>query len=331
MLRLYPGESGGGAAGDDNADEGAQTGPQDGEEEPKAGEGTEEESTAPGPDDESETEEETDDEGELDDETIETLSEAYRERIMKSKAVSDLVNQQIRREVERQVSQRVRGAETETRSEDLASRGRRTAQAVVDLASAVQTEFVKASKGENFKSDVLTPEIMTQRVGEYGTAIAAYISTQFDSAIEEGWDSIFEDAGLPAMSDEQAGELAEMVETFRRMEGDTRQAANAKPYFFTRLFKTLVELGRADGIAKEQSRQSKAKTATEKIVGKSAVAAAKAKLAKEKAPPRTGKSTPAVTGDPLDAYDKAVAAGDKDRAQSIVDQLAKQGWFSGTA
>ncbi|KKN82247.1 hypothetical protein LCGC14_0310600 [marine sediment metagenome] len=334
MLRLYPDETGDTPASDDSAEDDApKTTSESTEEEasvePDTDQTSEDESeTAPDPDAETKEEEEADDAGELDDETIDALGEAYKDRFLKSKPLADEVSKQVRREVERQVSQRVRSVETESRSGDLVTRGKLAAKAVADFATEARAELAKAAKQEDFRSDIVDPEKVVGHLSDYGTAVSAHVSGQFDSAVEKAWASVFDgDEGLSELSEDQAGELAEMVETFRRMEGDARQAEAAKPYFFTSLFRTLVGLGRAEGQEIEKSRASKAKTAGEKIVGKNAVAAAKAKLAKEKAPPKTPKSSGPITGNLEDQYDKAVAAGNTTRAQSIVDQLSKQGWL----
>lgn len=335
MLRLFPGETGGGD-GDDSAEDDAQNLTSDSDEEVEPVDQdteTEDGKKAPGPE-EKESEEEEADTGELDDETLETIAEAYRDRLVKSKHISDLVSKEVRREVERQVSQKTRTSDAESRSGDLIGKGRSAAKAIVDLATIARGELVKAAKSEDFSTDLISDDKLAEHLRDYGAAVVAYNSNRWDSAIEDGWDKTFDgDDGLPALSDEQADELAEIVNTFRRMEGDPRQEAEARPYFISNLFKTLVALGRTDGVAQERARLSKSKVAADKIAGKNAVAAAKAKLSKDKAPPRVGgKGSPArITGDPYEEYDKAIDAGDTDRAQSIVEQLSKQGFLSDQA
>lgn len=287
--------------------------------------GTEQEAeTAPAPEEEPEKAEGADVTAELDEETLEAIAEVYRDRLLSSKALGDQVQQAVRKEVERQVTQTTRVQDAGSRSELLINQGKAAARAVAEIAESAQRELGKAAKGEDFKSELVKPEELVGHLGKYGTAVSAYVSDQFDVAVESAWDAVFSDDGLPPLSEEQAGELAGMIEIFHRMEGDPRQATQSKPYFFANLFRFIAARGLECGATQERTRSEKAKTIGEKIVDKNAIAAAKAKIEKERTPPTAPKSRPrAPTGGATDAaYQEAKKAGDHDRAQSIVDQMA---------
>lgn len=263
---------------------------------------------------------------ELSDEDLEALLAAYKDRFLKSKDLQSEIEKLVRRQVERQVSERTRGYEAETAEERLIEQGKQAARSVASLADLAQKELAKAAKGEDFNADLFKPEEMVRHLGEYGTAVQSIVNNQFDMAIQAAWESVFSDEGLPALSEEQAEELADVLETFNRMKGDPRQAPKSKDYFFSSLLQFVAARGAEFGAAQERDRAAKAKTVSEKIAGKNALAAAKAKLESARRPPSAPKSKPTPkSGDLMEAYREAKKAGDKVRAQELVDEMALQG------
>ena len=179
---------------------------------------------------------------------------------------------------------------------------------------------------KSINSSIFNPTQMQQAIIQYGSAVVAAEKSRFDKAIEEGFDAVFQDM-LPSFSDEQAGELEKILETARRMEGDPNQAAAAPNYFVSSLIKFVAERGVDHGAEQERKRLESRKTLTDKIAGSNAIAAAKAKLERERAPPASPKSVP--TGDDatpsLETYNRLKKEGRYAEAQQVVDEMARLG------
>lgn len=288
----------------------------------------EEEQSETAPDEEEEESAETvADKDELDDETIEAIIEAYRDKVLKSKRLQSDIDRIVRSQVDRQVSERIRTSETESESERLVNQGKAAAKNIADLADAAQRELEKATKGEDFDGSVFKPGELVRHLGEYGLAVQSYINSQVDTALQSAWDATFDESeGLPPLSDEQADDLSGLVETFNRMKNDPRQSDKSRPYLLGSLFKFIASRGKEAGAAQERERSEKARSVRDKIAGKNAVAAAKAKLESSRRPPAApaSKPKPAGSGNLMDDYRAAKKAGDTAKAQSIVDQMATE-------
>src|SRR3990170_3134315 len=277
--------------------------------------------------DEADTTEEPRVTDELDDETLSTLAEAYGDRLLATEQLREQVNRAVSKEVERQVRRTLREREVESQSGDLISVEQAAAQEINRIFSSARSELDKASKGEDFDAAVFNTESLAKHLGSYGSAAQSRAERQVDAAIEGAWDDVFSGDSLPVLSDDQAEELSGITETFNRMRGDPKQSERARSFLFSSLFKFVADRAIETGAVKERERVEKARSASEKIAGKNAIAAAKAKIEKERTPPATPKSSPtepSVGNLSDEAYAKAKAAGDFAKAQAIVDARARR-------
>lgn len=260
----------------------------------------------------------------LDDETTDALIDAYGDKFLASKKLSDRINRMVQTQVEQQVAERTRTLETQGEVANLIERGRRAVTGLTSLAQNAKAELDKAAEGTEFNANVFDPKVFMDHLSDYGQAIVAQVAGRYDGAIQSSIEYMLTQR-LPELTDEQAQEFLGIVQTASRMDGDPKQRSNAKAYFVGASMNFLIDRALEMGAAMETERLSKKTTAAEKIAKSTAIKAAAAKLAKDKAPPATPANLP-QQGAPTGAFDREyyrkLKATDPQKAQDYVQQYS---------
>lgn len=271
---------------------------------------------------------EEEEEFELDDETLDALITAYGEKLAEHPSIKSRLEEEIQRRQQELVEQSTLESRARQTRDAVLVQGR---EAVAGLAKAVE-EYRKAlerlEEGDEIDVDKLpSVEDVQRHIATFGTAVYADVTAEYDQAFAQ---AVMDAAKEVTLTPQDAEEIAKIVATAQRMEGDERQADRAKSYLFGGVMKVMVN--RAKAIAKEEARAEldKKRSAVEKIANSNALKVALAKQAGKKIPPATGQpgAPPAPESlsreDLLRAYEAARDRGDIAEADRLAFELSRR-------
>ena len=288
--------------------------------------GTEETPTA-----QTETPEDADSEdnvADLDDDTLDALAELYGDKFLQSKTLKQRIDKAIEQQVQEQVNRQQRALQGQTEVERLISQGKQAVDKMAQFAQAAKTELDKASRDEEFSAEVFNPQSFMTELSSYGTAIVAEVSSRYDAAIQDTLQEVLS-SKLPPLSSDNQGEILKIVGTAERMEGDPRQAPNAKGYFVSAIVGFLVDRALEAGAIVERERLGKRGTVSKKIADANAIKTAAAKITKNRGnpPPKTPAAEVASSNAHLTTYDsehyRKLKKEDPQKAQEYVDSFGR--------
>lgn len=280
------------------------------------------------PEEEEDLSSESSTEFELDDETLDALITAYGDKLAEHPSLKSRLEEEIQRRQQELIEQSTLESRARQTREAVLVQGR---EAVAGLAKAVE-EYRQAlerlEEGDEIDLNKLPSiEDVQRHVATFGTAVYADVTAEYDQAFAQ---AVMDTAKEVTLTPQDAEEIAKIVATAQRMEGDERQADRAKSYLFGGVLKVLVN--RAKDIAKEEARAEldKKRSAVEKIANSNALKVALAKQAGKKIPPATtGGSTSSAPEslsreDLLRAYEAARDRGDIAEADRLAFELSRR-------
>lgn len=278
--------------------------------------------TAPDAD---ETEEGADEDEDLDDDTIAALVDAYGDRFTKTKAIQKQISRLVAEQVRNQVAEADRARTVASEADTLVAQGREAVTNIASIANAVQDALKDAAEGKEVAANVFDPNILSENIRRYAAAVGQNNARIYESAIDSGFRGLFDDV-LPQLSAEQEVELTTIVNNANRMEQDPNQKASSRGYLMTNLFRFLASRAYEHGVNEERARTDKRKGLKDRVASSNAIAAAKAKLEKQTAPPKTPESAP--KGSPgrytIDDYEAAKKANDHTKAREISEEMIRR-------
>lgn len=268
-----------------------------------------------------------DDEPEITDDDINAILDGLEDRLIENPRLRERIDKLAKAEADRRFEEQRKSATASQESERLIGQGRKAVENLYELIGKAGEQLTKAAKGEEFESVAIDPEKVKESLRDYGAAVNLVARREFDDAFSEGFR-----LAIPAggdLSAEEAETVKTLVATAQRIENDPNQgSAKAKTHLFVEGMKFLVERAKASGAAEARAEIEKRRNALKKIVGdkgENATTAAMAKIARTRAktPPKSPRSEPTATGVAnMDAYRAAKAAGDHEKADQILADMA---------
>jgi hypothetical protein len=265
----------------------------------------------------------------LDDETIAEIAKVYRDKLLSTKEIQSQVKEIIEAQVQQEQTRLQRQAQEQSAVSELLGRGKVALEGLTEMLDSAVSEIEKAQEDEDYTPthDALDPKQFEQYVSDYGMSMVAEVSGRYNRALDAGiLDALSE---LPQLSDEHQQGLQAIIATAQRMEGDPNQARNAVPYATSSFIKFLTSRAREAGAADERERVTTSASVSKKVANSVVAKAAAAKLAasRGKVPPNSGANAKpeAGSGGISEAdYDRAIAKGDFDEADRIVNAMSKR-------
>lgn len=263
---------------------------------------------------------------ELNADDLKSLWDAYGDQLLELDSAKERLEKEVSTKAQRSAAEQQRIVEQRTEVDRLIQEGTDAVNNIFGLLESASTELGKAGRDEEFNQAVLNPQEFEKHFNTYTRAVVAELRGRYTTALDRTILNALND--LPTLTDDQLGELQGIVNNAYRMEGDTRQAPEAAFYATNNLVNFLLARTRESAITEERTRAQSREAVTKKVTEQAAIKAAAAKLAAQRknVPPKgTPNAKDSTDGEVSeDAYDRAIAAGDHDRAQRIVDQLARR-------
>jgi len=265
---------------------------------------------------------------ELTDDELEAFSDAYLDRLLKTKRFGQETDRRIREESDKRVRETERTSASVSEIQRIVDDGRTALNDLLAMEAAARGELEKAAAEQDFKSDVLDRPKFLGNLQRYTQALQAEITHSFNSAFEASFATIFSDL-LPPITEDHAKELAQIVAQAEDLQGssDPRKAAQARPFFVAGMQAFIAKRAYEAGLQVGEKRAESRHTLRDRVADSNAVKVAKATLEAEKNPPPSPKGTPSIKSGAytIDDYRKAKSEGNFDLAQEIVDTMARDG------
>lgn len=268
-----------------------------------------------------------DDEPEVTDEDIEAILDGLEERLINNPRLRARIEAQAKADADRRFEEQRRAQSASQESERLIGQGRQAVESLFTTVNNLAEQLTKAGKGESFEAVALDEDAIKSHLRDYGTAVNLVARREFDEAFSEAFRLAVPVGGN--LTEDEAETVKTLVATAQRIENDPNQgSAKAKNHLFVEGIKFLTERAKAAGAAEARAEIEKRRSALKKIVGdkgENATTAAMAKIARtrSKTPPKGPRAEPTATGVAnMDAYRAAKAAGEHDKADEILAQMA---------
>ena len=271
----------------------------------------------------------------VDDATLETIWEAYQDRILKTPKAQKALQQIVNREVSRARSEVEEAQTEEQKVASIISQGRNAATTIFSLADRVSAEFTKAGEElqkaidgkvfnpQAFDATILDKDKLLQGMKDYGSSIVAATKKSYDDGIQSGFAALFSEK-LPEYADEYGEQLNEIAKIANRMTNDPNQAARAPAFFISGLMNFIADRALEEGAKIGEERVKARQGVKDKITSTNAVKAAKAQLEKEKLPPTSPKSSPVHVGSTIKDYNELLQTNPA-AAQEMVNEWSRLG------
>lgn len=261
---------------------------------------------------------------ELSDDEIDTLIEAYQDKILNSPKLEEKLQEVVKGESARLAEQTSRSREVEQELGVQIQHGRIAVKNMADFAAVAMEQLKKAAEGEPFETNIFNPDAFIQNLQAYGNALSNQRTALLTNAATVSIEALVGDA-LPDLDYDQAQELADIFNAVENARKNPELAANADAYLIYNLMQFVAKSASGVGAQRERQRQEAIRKVSDKVTQKNAVAVASAKLAKQKNPPAVGgkvSSTNRYTAD-LEGYRKAKADGNTAAAEAISERIAR--------
>ena len=268
--------------------------------------------------------------GELDDDTLKTLAEAYGDKLFTTEAFQKRVDEAVKQQVARQTDDYRRQQREQDEVAELLERGEGAVTGMFDMIKTARDELGRAVSEEDYTpptGGVLNDEAFGQHLENYGVAVLAEADGRYLRSLDGAVLNAIR--RLPALSDEQSGEVQTILNNATRIRDDPNQGIAAGfSYLSGALISFLVERARDQGVAEERTRVQSRQTVARKLTDSATTKAAAAKLAAERGNTPPSEPTDAkgeTLGAPSQAlYERLKREGKHDEAQRVVDQMARQ-------
>ena len=263
----------------------------------------------------------TPDDAELDDETLETISDAYLDRLLETKTFGKAYEERLNQEIERRSQDYEREQRASGESEAVLNRGKVALANLRNAFSAAKEQIDKAVEAEleDLDPSVVDQGSLLSNLREYGDAIELQVTGSFDRAIGKAFTDLLR-TDLPQLTEDHANELAGILTKANSLSADPQKS---RDFFFGNVLKFIAARSREYGAIDALRRLDSKKTLKDKIASQNAVAAAKAKIERTKNPPKPTSAVPAksnLDGISLEDYRAAKKEKNFERAQEIADE-----------
>ena len=283
-----------------------------------------ESSTAEAADEEGEGD--ADDDPEVTDEDLEAILDALDDRILTNPRIQKIIDERTKADSDRRYEERRKAESVGQESERLIRQGRTAVENVYGLFGKLTGNLEKAVKGEEIDEAVKFDQdsLMTE-LGAFGAAAVAEARRDSDTAFADAFREGVAAGGT--LTEDEKNSVISIVQKAQRIANDPEQGRSASlALLFKENIKFLVDRAKVAGKAEAEASFQKKRDALTKVVGENGTKAAVARIvnARKKLPgkPVAVSAEATGSGNTLEAYKAAKAAGDYAKADEIAQKMA---------
>lgn len=263
---------------------------------------------------------------EVTDEELEAILDALDDRLLAHPRIQKVLDERAKADADRRYEERRQAESVTQQSEQLIRQGRTAVEKIHGQFTKLQATLDAAARGDEIDESVkFNPDELMTELGKFGAAAVSEARRNTDTAFA---DAFVEGVGVGGvLTDEEKASVLKVVETANRIALDPKQGqAASMKYLMAENVKFIAQRAKAAGKAEAEAGFAKRRDALKKVVGENGTKAAVAQLANaRKKLPTKPSATPSEATQPrsnMEAYKAAKAAGDHDRADEILAEMA---------